>query len=105
MLKNFKVKVSNEQIADLKARLSRTIWPSEAANMDWEYGTNVAYLKETCAYWAQAFDWRVWEAKLNSYPQFIASVEDLDIHFVHIRSARPNALALIFTHGSPSSVF
>ena len=105
MLKNFKVNVSNEQIADLRARLSQTIWPSEIANVDWAYGANLAYLKEVCRHWAEVFDWRQWEAKLNSYPQFLASVGDLDIHFLHLRSARPNALALLFTHGWPSSVF
>jgi pimeloyl-ACP methyl ester carboxylesterase len=104
-MKNFQVNVSNEQITDLRARLSRTIWPTEIANVDWEYGANLAYLKQVCRYWAEAFDWREWEAKLNSYAQFLASVEDLDIHFLHIRSARPNALALLFTHGWPSSVF
>jgi epoxide hydrolase len=105
MLKQFNAKVSNEQIADLRARLAQTIWPSEIANLDWEYGTNLVYLREICRYWAEAFDWRMWEAKLNSYPQFLVSVEDLEIHFLHVRSSRPSALPLLITHGWPSSVF
>jgi pimeloyl-ACP methyl ester carboxylesterase len=105
MLKNFRVNVSNEQIADLRTRLARTIWPSEIPNVGWEYGTNLAYQMEICRYWEEAFDWRLWEAKLNGYPQFLASVDNLAIHFLHIRSSRPNPLALLLTHGWPSSVF
>ena len=105
MLKLFNVNVSSEQLADLRARLPRTIWPSGIANVDWDYGTNLDYLKQICRYWAEVFDWRLWEAKLNSYPQFLASVEGLNIHFLHVRSLRPNALPLLFTHGWPSSVF
>ena len=71
----------------------------------WEYGANCAYMREICRHWQEVFDWRAWEARLNRYPQFLARVDNLAIHFLHVRSGRPNALAILFTHGWPSSVF
>jgi hypothetical protein len=46
----FVVAVSEETLADLRERLARTRWPNEVANAQWEYGTNLAYLKELVAY-------------------------------------------------------
>jgi pimeloyl-ACP methyl ester carboxylesterase len=105
MLRDFKVCVSHQQIVDLRARLARTIWPSEIANAHWEYGANLDYLRSVCGSWAVAFDWREWEAKLNTNSQFLASIDDLTIHFLHVRSSRPNPIPLLVIHGWPSSVF
>ena len=52
----FVVAVSEETLADLRERLARTRWPNEVANAQWEYGTNLAYLKELVAYWRDGFD-------------------------------------------------
>jgi pimeloyl-ACP methyl ester carboxylesterase len=75
------------------ARRSRFI-PGSAARDD----------SELARYWATEYDWRKCEAKLNALPQFITTIDGLDIHFIHVRSKHPNALPLIVTHGWPGSV-
>lgn len=71
----------------------------------WDYGTNLAYLKDLVAYWIDGYDWRAAEQTMNRFPQFMAGVDGLRIHYVHVRSSRPNAVGLILTHGWPSSFF
>jgi epoxide hydrolase-like protein len=65
----------------------------------WDYGTNLAYLKELMAYWQHDFDWRKQEAKLNGFAQFRAQIDGVGIHFVHVRGKGPNPLQLLLLHG------
>jgi hypothetical protein len=39
------VKVSTEDIADLKRRLASARWPDQLENAGWNYGTEKSYLK------------------------------------------------------------
>src|SRR5262249_24016614 len=55
-------------------------------------------------HWATDYDWRKAEAKLNSYPQFMTTIDGLDIHFIHVRSKQPNALPIVITHAWPGSI-
>jgi pimeloyl-ACP methyl ester carboxylesterase len=71
----------------------------------WAQGTDLAYLKELIEYWRDEFDWRVHEGKLNELPHYHATVDRLDIHFVHARGRGPNPYPLIITHGWPSTFF
>ena len=100
----FKAQVSDAVLTDLKQRLARTRFPGEIAGSNWDYGTNLAYLKELVTYWRDTFDWRAAEHRLNQFDQFTTSIDGLDIHFIHQRSKNPNALALAVTHGWPGSV-
>jgi pimeloyl-ACP methyl ester carboxylesterase len=61
-------------------------------------------MRDLCAYWADGYDWRRCEATLNALPQFTTAIDGLSIHFIHVRSPRPDALPLILTHGWPGSV-
>jgi hypothetical protein len=56
-------------------------------------------------YWGTDYDRRKAEAQLNALPQFITTIDGVDIHFIHIRSRHENALPLIISHGWPGSVF
>ena len=56
-------------------------------------------------YWGTEYDWRKAEAKLNALPQFVTTIDGVDIQFVHVRSRHPNAMPLIMTHGWPGSIF
>jgi hypothetical protein len=64
----------------------------------------LATIQKLARYWATEYDWRKVEAKLNALPQFITTIDGLDIHFIHVRSKHPNALPLIVTHGWPGSI-
>ena len=100
----FKIQVADSVLADLKQRLARTRFPGEIPNSDWDYGTNLAYLKELVTYWQQKFDWRAAERRLNQFDQFTTNIDGLDIHFIHQRSKNPNAMPLAVTHGWPGSI-
>jgi epoxide hydrolase len=103
-IRPFQIVIPQADLDDLSARLARTRWPDELPGVGWSRGVPLGYLKELAAYWADGFDWRAQEARLNQYPQFTTAIDGQDIHFVHVRSPEPDALPLLVTHGYPSSV-
>src|SRR5688572_8254033 len=100
----FEIHVEDAVLADLKQRLARTRFPGEIAGSNWDYGTNLSYLKELVTYWRQKFDWRAAERRLNQFDQFTTNIDGIDVHFIHQRSRNPKALPLAVTHGWPGSV-
>ena len=103
-IRPFTVDVPEEVLTDLRDRLRRTRWPDQIDGSGWTYGTDGAYLRELCATWADDFDWRVWERRLNRYDQFLTEIDGVDIHFLHVRSPEPDALPMVLTHGWPGSI-
>jgi pimeloyl-ACP methyl ester carboxylesterase len=100
----FKIEVPEAVLEDLRRRLAQTRWPDQVNDENWTYGTDLSYLKELCEYWKDRYDWRAREAELNRFSQFTTKIDDLNIHFIHVRSREPDALPLIITHGWPGSV-
>ncbi|WP_127501748.1 epoxide hydrolase family protein [Actinoplanes solisilvae] len=100
MSETFRVAISPEAVADLRARLRQTRWPSASPVPGWAQGTPLSYTQSLCDYWAASYDFTAAEARLNRHPQFRAS----GIHFVHVRSARADAVPLLMTHGWPGSI-
>lgn len=101
----FRIEVPDEVLADLEDRLRRTRWPDQVPGSGWDYGTDMAYLKELVAYWLDGFDWRAQEAKLNAFPQFKTQVDGVDIHFVHVKGKGANPKPLLISHGWPGSFY
>jgi pimeloyl-ACP methyl ester carboxylesterase len=99
----FTIHVPNEVLADLRARLGHTRFPDEVSGAGWDHGTNLDYLRQLVGYWRDRYDWRAQEQRLNQLPQFKTSIDGLDIHFLHRRSAVSNALPLVMIHGWPGS--
>src|SRR5690242_17886360 len=100
----FRIAVPDAVLTDLRARLSATRWPERETVPDWSQGVPLDYLREFCAYWGGKYDWRAREAALNAFPQFTTTIDELDLHFYHVRSRHPDALPLLVTHGWPGSV-
>ena len=100
----FRVEIPEEDLADLRQRLGRTRWPESATADGWAQGVPLAYLQELCSYWAEGYDWRVAEARLNALGQFATEIDGLEVCFIHVRSPHHGALPLIMTHGWPGSV-
>lgn len=100
----FRIAVPDAVLADLRERLARTRFPDEIPGSGWDYGTELAYLRELVAYWRDGYDWRAAEARLNALPQFRAEVGGLGIHFIHVRGRGPRPFPLVITHGWPGSV-
>ncbi|MDH4093919.1 MAG: epoxide hydrolase 1 [Betaproteobacteria bacterium] len=103
-LRPFRIAVPEGALSELKERLARTRWPDEPPIAPWATGTSVAYARELCAYWHDAFDWRAWEARLNAFAQFKVALHGIDLHFIHVRSPNPDAVPLLLSHGWPGSV-
>jgi pimeloyl-ACP methyl ester carboxylesterase len=99
----FEIRVSDEALRDLRERIARTRWPDDVDGAGWDYGANLAYMRELAAHWLRDFDWRARERELNRFPQYRARVDGLSIHFVHLRGKGPAPLPLVLTHGWPSS--
>jgi pimeloyl-ACP methyl ester carboxylesterase len=102
-LRPFRIDLAQADLDDLRDRLARTRWPDSFGPDDWTRGVPTTYLRDLTDYWLQSFDWRAQEAHLNALDQFTTDIDDQPIHFVHVRSAEPNALPLIMTHGYPST--
>src|SRR3546814_13925093 len=96
--------VPQAALDDLKDRLARTRWPEKETVADWDQGVPLAYAHELADWWRDHHDWRRVEARLNAWPNFLATIDGLDIHFLHVRSANPDARPLILTPGWPGSV-
>ena len=90
----FTAHIPDSAITDLRERLARTRWPEAETVDDWSQGVPLNYLKDVCDYWADDYDWRSFETKLNSFEQGITTIEGLDIHYVHAPSPEPNAKPL-----------
>lgn len=104
-IRPFRVHVPEKAITDLRRRIRETRWPDQETVTDRTQGVQLATMKELVRYWLTDYDWRKAEAKLNALPQFVTTIDGVDIHFIHVRSRHPNALPLIMTHGWPGSIF
>jgi len=100
----FRVSVPEADLAALRARIGGTRWPVWPAVAPWSEGTDPGYLRELAAYWADGFDWRAHEARLNRFAQYRARIEGLRVHFIHERGEGTRPFPLVITHGWPGSV-
>jgi pimeloyl-ACP methyl ester carboxylesterase len=103
-IRPFRFKASDKDLADLKRRVEATKWPEKEIVVDDTQGVQLATMQKLARYWANDYDWRKCEAKLNALPQFVTEVDGLDIHFIHVKSKHGNALPIIVTHGWPGSI-
>jgi pimeloyl-ACP methyl ester carboxylesterase len=100
----FRIHASDAELDDLRRRLEATRWPDRETVADWSQGIPLAYVQEVCGYWAEKYDWRAREARLNAWPQFQSEIDGCRIHFVHVRSPHAEALPLVISHGWPGSI-
>ena len=101
----YNIQVPEETLTDLQERLARTRWPDEISGSGWDYGTNLAYLKELVDYWRNGFDWRAQEKLINTFAHYRTQVDGLGIHFIHEKGTGPNPLPIVVTHGWPGTFF
>lgn len=104
VIRPFKFRASDEELADLKRRIKATKWPSRELVADDTQGVRLATMQKLADYWASQYDWRKVEARLATLPQFVTTIDGVDIHFIHVKSKDPNALPVIITHGWPGSI-
>jgi len=97
----FTIAIPDAALDDLVRRLRSTRWADDFDNQDWSYGVERDWLMRMADYWASDFDWRAQEAAMNRYPQFKVLINDVPVHFMHIRGKGPNPTPIVLTHGWP----
>jgi pimeloyl-ACP methyl ester carboxylesterase len=103
-IRPFRIDIAEADLDELRRRLAGTRWPDQLPGVGWDYGIPLEYVKELAGYWRTAYDWRAHEKQLNEFPQFTTTIDNQNIHFLHVRSPEPGALPLIMTHGWPGSI-
>lgn len=103
MIRPFTVKIPQYVLDDLRERLRLIRWPDMIEDSGWHYGTDLAYMKQLTDYWLHQFNWRNVEKRINAYPNFLASIKEQEIHFLHIKGKGRHSMPLLITHGWPGS--
>jgi pimeloyl-ACP methyl ester carboxylesterase len=103
-IRPFHIHFPDSDLADLRRRVAATRWPDKEQVADTTQGVQLAPMRALAQRWANAYDWRKVEARLNAVPNFLTEIDGLDIHFIHVRSKHANALPMIVTHGWPGSI-
>jgi len=104
MVKPFKVNISDQIIKDIYDKVKKYPWHEMPNDGGWEYGTNLNYMKEISKYWVSKFDWRKHEREINKFPNFIAEVDNIDIHFIHEKGSGSKPMPLLISHGWPGTI-
>ena len=103
-IRPFSIEVPQEDLDELRRRITATRWPSKELVDDRSQGVQLATIQALSRYWAMDYDWRACEARLNALPQFTTEIDGVDIHFIHVKSDHEDAMPLVMTHGWPGSV-
>lgn len=102
-IRPFHIHVPEAQLVDLHRRIAATRWPDKETVNDESQGIQLAQMQMLVRYWGNGYDWRKLEAKLNALPEFVTTIDGVDIQFIHVRSREPHAMPLLLTHGWPGS--
>jgi pimeloyl-ACP methyl ester carboxylesterase len=113
-IRPFTVEFPEADVEDLRARIAATRFPEREPAEDRivhplgntvpPQGVELATMEALVRYWGAEYDLRRIESRLNALPQFLTEIDDLDIHFIHVKSRHENALPVILIHGWPGSV-
>lgn len=102
-IRPFQVHIPESELADLRRRILATRWPDQETVSDQSQGTQLATMKSLARFWANDYDWRKFESKLNALPMFVTTIDGEDIHFIHVKSKQKDALPILLMHGWPGS--
>jgi pimeloyl-ACP methyl ester carboxylesterase len=97
----FEIFIPQDRLADMRRRLAATRWADDFGNDSWRYGVERGWLQGMVDYWAGDFDWRAQEAAMNRFEHYKVAIDDVPIHFIHMRGKGPNPLPIVLTHGWP----
>ncbi|MBI1187379.1 MAG: alpha/beta fold hydrolase [Alphaproteobacteria bacterium] len=103
-LQPYEIAVPDVALNDLRARLRATRWPDQLPDSGWAYGADTAAIRDLCAYWADGYDWRAQERRLNAFEHFRADSDGVGVHFIKAVGDGPDPMPLLLLHGWPSSV-
>ncbi|HBC54095.1 MAG TPA: epoxide hydrolase, partial [Alphaproteobacteria bacterium] len=101
----FTVNIPQARLDWIHRRVKEFEWHEMPDNGGWEFGANLDYMRELCAYWLDSYDWRAAERALNRFPQFTVEIDGQLVHFIHEKGSGKKPRPLIISHGWPGSVF
>tara|TARA_B100001741_G_scaffold162474_1_gene134334 strand:- start:131 stop:1267 length:1137 start_codon:yes stop_codon:yes gene_type:complete len=101
----FKSKIKKKYIDDLKNQISNGRIINWSPEKNKNAGLKFKDLKYILNYWKTKFDWEKQEEVLNKFNQYKLKINDVDLHFLHIKSSFKNAKPLMLIHGWPGSIF
>jgi len=101
----FRIAIPDADLEDLRVRLSNTRWAYDLANDEWRYGVERGWLEDMVRYWRDEYDWRAVESRINAIPQFLAEIEGVPVHFLHVKGKGANPMPLLLVHGWPWTFF
>ena len=99
----FSLPYSDAAVEDLGLRLSQTRWLDEIPGSGWEYGVDLDFIRQLCAYWKDHFDWKAQVETLSAFHHYRCTLDGIGIHFIHERGKGPAPIPLVLTHGWPGS--
>ena len=103
MIKPFKINIPNEQLEDIYNKVKKYPWHEMPDDGNWQYGTNLDYMKKISKYWISEFDWKKQEVEINKFSNFKTKIENIDLHFIHEKGSGKNSVPLLLCHGWPGS--
>jgi len=103
-IRPYNINIPEEALTGLRQRIKATRWPDKETVSDQSQGVQLATMQKLARYWSTDYDWHNCEAKLKALPNFITTIDGVDIHFIHVRSKNAKALPIIITHGWPGSI-
>ena len=106
MVTPFQIQVSQSKLDHISQRVADYAWFSAPAGLpDWQLGMSTPVMRDIQSYWLETYDWRAEETRLNQHPHFMAEVDGLPIHFLHIVGEAEGKRPLLISHGWPGSFF
>lgn len=110
----YRVEIPQEALDELAARLRSTRFlddlPVPEGTVqegplppEFALGVPGSLVRRLVEQWS-ASDWRDVEARINAYPNVVTTIDGQQIHAVHARSSRADAVPLLLLHGWPNSV-
>ena len=103
-IKPFILDIPDDTIARIKSRVAEYPWHEMPDDGGWDYGVNLDYLKEFCAYWVEDYDWRKHQQTINRFAHFKTPVDGINLHYIHEKGSGDNPTPLIISHGWPGTI-
>ncbi|MEM5515808.1 epoxide hydrolase family protein [Henriciella sp. AS95] len=102
----FTIDIRQQVLERIRQRVRDYRWfPAPDSGGEWQFGMSTRVMKDIQSYWLNRYDWRKVEAELNAWPHYMADVDGLELHFLHIVGEAGGKRPLLLTHGWPGSFY
>lgn len=112
-IQKISIQYDTSAVQNMLSMLKAAPFPSRApldAAQPWSLGIDYEYLKMLKTTMETKWKWEDLEMRVNKYENYLVDyksddgVDDLQLHFVHAKSKRQDAIPLILLHGWPGKL-